>query len=47
MEMLQSQRLLSEYMPFDNRKLTNCRVLQGVHNFIRMNQRVIEKEWEY
>jgi hypothetical protein len=42
--MPEGQRFLSEYMPLDNRNLTNSRVLEGVHDFIGMNQRVIGKE---
>ncbi len=43
-QMPEGQRFLSEYMPLDNRNLTNSRVLEGVHDFIGMNQRVIGKE---
>ena len=33
-EMLQGQNILSEYMPVDNRNLTNCRAFQRIHDFI-------------
>jgi hypothetical protein len=45
--MLEGKEGEGEYMLGDNRNLSSCRVLQGVHDFIRMNERVIEKEWEY